>query len=92
MFPILLIILGLTAYFLPWIIARGRGASNAGYIALLNLLLGWTVLGWIATFIWAVLDRQPEKPYIPQGYPEMVPEPIRPKSTPTRIQYVHHGL
>ncbi len=40
-----LLFLGLM-YFLPTII--GREKSDAGFIFLVNLLLGWTVVGWIA--------------------------------------------
>ncbi|GEM_PF-5945249 len=40
-------------YFLPWAIAASRGKSNAAAIALLNLFLGWTVIGWIAALIMA---------------------------------------
>jgi threonine/homoserine/homoserine lactone efflux protein len=45
-------------YFLPTII--GRDKSDAGLIFLVNLFLGWTVVGWIVTFIWAsAADRRP---------------------------------
>ncbi len=43
----------LLLYFLPWIIALIRGHHNAGAIFLLNLLLGWTFIGWIVAFIWS---------------------------------------
>lgn len=42
------------AYFLPTIIAAARGHHNGGAVFALNLLLGWTVLGWIAALVWAV--------------------------------------
>ena len=45
-----LLFLGLM-YFLPAII--GRDKSDAGLIFLVNLFLGWTVIGWIVAFIWA---------------------------------------
>ncbi len=52
-----LLFLGLM-YFLPTII--GREKSDAGFIFLVNLLLGWTVLGWIVAFIWAcAADTRP---------------------------------
>jgi len=45
-------------YFLPTII--GREKSDAGFIFLVNLLLGWTVVGWIVAFIWAcAADTRP---------------------------------
>jgi len=52
-----LLFLGLM-YFLPTII--GRDKSDAGLIFLVNLLLGWTVIGWIVAFIWAcAADTRP---------------------------------
>ena len=40
-------------YLLPWAIAATRGKSNSGSIALVNLLLGWTVVGWIVALVMA---------------------------------------
>ncbi len=41
-------------YFLPWAIAATRQRSNTAAIGLLNFLVGWTVLGWIAALVMAV--------------------------------------
>ena len=38
-------------YFLPAII--GRNKKNSTSILLLNLLLGWTIIGWIVSLVWA---------------------------------------
>jgi len=43
--------LGIVVYFLPTLV--GLRKQNAGAIFLLNLLLGWTLAGWIAALIWA---------------------------------------
>lgn len=40
-------------YFLPTILAAARGHQSAGGILVLNLLLGWTLLGWIVALVWA---------------------------------------
>jgi hypothetical protein len=40
-------------YFLPAIIAYNRNHHNSTSIFLLNLLLGWSGIGWIAAIIWA---------------------------------------
>jgi Superinfection immunity protein len=40
-------------YFLPAIIAILRGMHAAGRVALVNLFLGWTVIGWLAAFVWS---------------------------------------
>jgi hypothetical protein len=44
-------------YFLPAII--GRDKSDATGIFLLNLFLGWTLIGWVAAFIWAIAAERP---------------------------------
>jgi hypothetical protein len=51
----LLVICVLVAfYFLPSLIACIRGCkASAGGIIVLNLLLGWTVIGWIVALVWA---------------------------------------
>lgn len=40
-------------YMLPWAVAATRGKSNSGAIAVLNLLLGWTAIGWIVALVMA---------------------------------------
>jgi len=50
---IILILLGLLLYFLPTYFSWGR-KKNAGAIFALNLLLGWTFIGWIIALIWAL--------------------------------------
>lgn len=40
-------------YMLPWAIAATRGKSNSGAIGWLNLLLGWSVIGWIIALVMA---------------------------------------
>ena len=34
-------------YMAPWVVAAARGKSNHTAVFGLNLLLGWTVVGWI---------------------------------------------
>ena len=45
-------------YFLPLIIAVNRGHEDRTRIGVLNLLLGWTVIGWIAALVWATTGRK----------------------------------
>lgn len=42
----------LVIYFLPSIIAKARERPNSQAIFLTNLLLGWTLVGWIAAMAW----------------------------------------
>lgn len=48
------VLLMLALYFLPTIIAVSRKHQSAGAIIALNILLGWTVLGWIGALIWSL--------------------------------------
>jgi hypothetical protein len=48
-------------YFLPAILGRSR--TNATAIFLLNLLLGWTAVGWIVALIWALSEDKPKVIY-----------------------------
>ena len=50
---LLLLVILIVAYFIPAVVAARRHHHNAGAIFVLNLLFGWTVLGWVAAFIWA---------------------------------------
>jgi thiol:disulfide interchange protein len=55
---ILLMAVGIWIYFLPWLEARHRKHPNAASIGILNLLLGWTFLGWVAALVWAFTNPQ----------------------------------
>jgi hypothetical protein len=50
----LALLIFLTFYFLPSIVAATRGAKHGLAIGTLNLLFGWTVAGWIVALIWAL--------------------------------------
>lgn len=43
-------------YFAPALVAAARQRSNKNAIFVLNLFLGWTVLGWIIALIWSVME------------------------------------
>ena len=45
-------------YMLPWMIAAARGKSNHWGIFWLNLLLGWTIIGWVGAFVMSVLPHR----------------------------------
>ncbi|HET7441721.1 MAG TPA: superinfection immunity protein [Terriglobales bacterium] len=44
---------GFLIYFLPTIVALVRHKQNVVSILLLNLFLGWTLIGWIVALVWA---------------------------------------
>ena len=54
-FELMIIILIFATYFLPTLIAFLRQHKNRLEIFLLNLLLGWTALGWVGSLIWSVV-------------------------------------
>ncbi len=61
------IIFGLAIYLLPAGVAATRHHKNTGAITALNIFAGWTVVGWIGAFIWALTsnvaaERQTSKP------------------------------
>jgi hypothetical protein len=50
---LLVLLVGLFFYFLPFVVALMRGHKNATAIFVLNLLLGWTLIGWVIALVWA---------------------------------------
>ena len=46
-------------YFLPTIVAAVRSKRDILAIFLLNLFLGWSVIGWIVALIWAATHDAP---------------------------------
>jgi hypothetical protein len=66
-------------YLLPWIVSvTNKHPAKVG-IFILNLLLGWTVIGWIIALIWAVTKPQPQQQVIvSQNMPSVCPpSPVR---------------
>ncbi|TCR89881.1 T4 superinfection immunity protein [Rhizobium sp. BK376] len=51
------IVIGTAAYFLPLAIAFYRGLSNKLGIFFLNLIFGFTVIGWAVLLSYCVLTR-----------------------------------
>lgn len=49
---LILFALSAAIYLLPAIIATSRGRAVAP-IWILNIFLGWTLLGWVAALVWA---------------------------------------
>ena len=47
--------LGLVVYFLPIIIGAVRHTKSIVGIILLNVLAGWTFIGWVIALIWALV-------------------------------------
>ena len=54
MIPMMLV--GAALYFLPSILASARRRPNTTTIFIINLLLGWTALGWIAAMVLVFIE------------------------------------
>lgn len=49
---LLILVVGL-AYMAPTLIAAKRCHRNLGSIAVINILLGWSLLGWVIALAWS---------------------------------------
>jgi len=72
---ILLLLVGFV-YILPGVVASSRHKRNAGAIWTLNILLGWTLLGWVGALVWAMTHDA----VVVGAAPTQTPEPVQPKS------------
>ncbi len=59
---VIVLIAILTIYMLPTLIAYSREHSRRAVVTVCNIFLGWTLLGWIAVFLWAALGRVEDQP------------------------------
>jgi uncharacterized membrane protein len=48
-------------YMLPTFIAFGREHPRRQEITVVNIILGWTLIGWIGAFLWATLVETPDE-------------------------------
>ena len=79
-------------YFVPALIAKRRHTENLEALFLVNLVFGWTVLGWIGALIWSIIEKQNvnesiDSPYVPIVAVLKVPQQDKPltisSSSPT---------
>ena len=54
-------------YFAPTMIAMGR--KRGGAIVALNILLGWTLIGWVVALVWALAEEQAPGSVAPEYEP-----------------------
>ena len=70
---------GFALYFLPTIIGAARHKSNLVGIFLVNLFLGWSVIGWVIALVWSLsIERVDQVPYAPRIPPAPAPQPQQP--------------
>ena len=41
-------------YMLPTLVAYARDIPQRQIITILNIVLGWTLIGWVIAFLWAM--------------------------------------
>lgn len=55
---VLLLAAGVGLYLLPAIVAAKRNHRNLLAIILIDLFLGWTLIGWVVALVWAVYQEK----------------------------------
>ena len=51
-------IISVVIYFIPTIIAHHKQKVDFNMIFLLNLILGWSVIGWTSSLIWSIIPDE----------------------------------
>ena len=54
---LLLFVVGVTVYLLPTVLAFYRDCKATAWIAAVNILLGWTIFGWVVSIGWAASGK-----------------------------------
>jgi hypothetical protein len=75
----MIILIGISAviYFAPAIVAAMRSHRQTAAIVLLNLFLGWTLIGWVVALVWAAMNGPQSAPgaIVTAGRPNAEPSP-----------------
>ena len=89
---ILILLVGGVVYFAPAINAALRGHRAQGSIVVVNLFLGWTLLGWVVALAWSygpnvepkrgAAPMPAEKPLTEQTPPPQIEQQAPPRSRP----------
>lgn len=58
------LVVGVFFYFVPTYYAKRRGHPSHSAIFILNLFLGWTLIGWVGALVWSF-----------SGKPDGIPSP-----------------
>jgi Superinfection immunity protein/zinc-ribbon domain len=78
-FHLIFLLVSLLLYFLPAYLARNR--SNFTAILVLNLLAGWTFIGWIIALVWALSSEPQRQAVTPQQPAASAPPQTAPGAT-----------
>jgi hypothetical protein len=55
---VILLALALATYFVPTFVAMMRNGANVSAVLLVNLLTGWSVIGWVAALVMACTGQR----------------------------------
>ncbi|MFE4694267.1 superinfection immunity protein [Streptomyces sp. NPDC056749] len=58
---LIVLLVGVPLYFLPAIVAASRKVTNSGSVFVINLLLGWTFVGWVVALAMAMKSAEPQR-------------------------------
>lgn len=56
MMDVLIILVVFLVYWIPFAVAVGRDKRDQTAIFILNLVAGWTFIGWVVALVWACVD------------------------------------
>lgn len=90
---LILIVAAIAAYFVPSFVAWRREAPNVGSIIVVNVLFGWSLIGWGVALAMACRTKYPT--YNPYQNPNLplprVPDPYSPHGEgPGHVGYVQN--
>ncbi|WP_026689145.1 superinfection immunity protein [Alteribacter aurantiacus] len=57
LFGIFIMLVVAAFYFIPTVVALARKKENVVAIFILNLLLGWSFIGWVIALVWACTTK-----------------------------------
>jgi len=80
-------VLIIVVYFVPALIAKKRDTENLEAIFLVNLVFGWTVLGWIAALIWAIVEKAKSKSSIEDSWDGPTVDAAQTEAPPDAIRW-----
>jgi Superinfection immunity protein len=53
----ILLIVGAILYFVPTVVGWRLGVKSVQSIFYVNLIFGWTIVGWVFAMIWVMTER-----------------------------------
>jgi hypothetical protein len=66
-------------YLLPVLLGWARHVPDLGVIAVINILLGWTLVGWVVALALSLRSASPAVPVV-QVFQQLPPSPLPPEA------------